>query len=57
MCMQYPGRPEEGIVSPGTGDCKPPCECWEWNLGSLKEQPVLLAVESFQFHEVPFINC
>jgi hypothetical protein len=45
------------IESPGTrvvDSCEMPCGCWELNLGSLKEQPMLLTVEpSFQH---PFIN-
>ena len=45
VCAWCPQRPEEGIRSPGTGvkgGCKPPCECWELNLGPLKKQPVVL---------------
>ena len=38
--------------SPGTGvtdSCKPPCGCWESNLGTLEEQSMLLAAEPI-FH-------
>ena len=41
VCAWCSHRPEEGIRSPGTGvkgGCKLPCECWELNLGPLKEQ-------------------
>jgi hypothetical protein len=35
--------------------CKPPCRCWELNLGSLEEQPVLLTTEpSLQPHKFQF---
>ena len=40
-----PQKPEEDIRFPGTGvtgGFEPPCWCWELNLGTLKEQPVLL---------------
>lgn len=43
-----PQRSEEGIRSPGTGvpdNCELPCGCWDLNLGSLEEKPVLLAAE------------
>jgi hypothetical protein len=43
---------EEDIGSPRTGvteGYKPSCGCWELSLGSVQEQPVLLAIEpSFQ---------
>ena len=41
---QCPGRPEEGIRSPGTGavdGCELPCGCWELNVGPLQGQPQL----------------
>lgn len=44
-----PMEPEEGIRSSATKatkDCKPPCWCYELNLGSLEEQPALLTTES-----------
>jgi hypothetical protein len=44
----------EGVRSPETGianSCELPYECWELNLGPLKEQPVLLTTEpSLQPH-------
>ena len=43
-----PQRPEEGIGSPGTRAtycCQPLCGCWELKLGSLEEQPMLLAAD------------
>jgi hypothetical protein len=27
--------------------CELPCECWDWNLGPLEEQSVLLSSELF----------
>ena len=39
----WPGRPEEGITSPGTGvtdGCELPYGCWESDPGHLEEQPV-----------------
>lgn len=30
----------------GIDSCKPPCECWEWNLGPLEKQP-LLTIQPF----------
>lgn len=41
--MQRPRRTEEGIVSSATGVtnyCELPCQCWEFYLGPLKEQPL-----------------
>jgi hypothetical protein len=48
VCMQFLQRSEEGVTSPGTGVtdvCKPPCGCWELNLGPLEEQPVCLITD------------
>ena len=43
-CMlAYQKRASNSII----GGCEPPCGCWELNLGSLEEQPVLLAGEIF----------
>lgn len=42
------GSQKEGFGSPGTGakeSCRPPCECWDLNLGLLEEQPVISTVE------------
>ena len=35
------GYPETEV----TDGCKPPCGCWELNLGNLEEQPVFLTME------------
>ena len=43
-----PLKVRRGHWIPGTGvtdDCEPPYGCWEWNLGPLQEQPVLLTAE------------
>ena len=48
MHVWCPGRPEESIRSLGTGitdSYKPPCGYWELDLGSQKEQTVLLTAE------------
>jgi hypothetical protein len=42
--MQCSQSPEEGVRSSETGfmdSCKPPCKCWDSNLGLLKGQPEL----------------
>ena len=39
-CLQFLWKLEESVGSPGAGitdSCKPPCRCWEANLGPLKE--------------------
>jgi hypothetical protein len=33
------------VPNPITDGCKPPCGCWELDLGPLEEQPVLLTAE------------
>jgi hypothetical protein len=46
----YACRPEEtpNLI---TGGCEPPCGCWEFNLGPLEEQTVLLiSAPSLQLH-------
>lgn len=54
----------EGVSSPGvpvTDSCELPCGCWELNMDSLEEQPVLLTIEpSLQAEDVSkllFGNC
>jgi E3 ubiquitin-protein ligase NEDD4 len=45
ICITGSCGAEEGIGSPGIGvidGCKPPCSCWELNLGPMKEQTVFL---------------
>lgn len=45
---QIPWRPEEGIVSPGTGirdSWEPPCVRWESNPGPVEEQLMSLTTE------------
>ena len=48
MYAWYPGKPEEDVVSLGTA-VTDSCElsCWDLNLGSLEEQPVLLITVLF----------
>ena len=43
-------RPKGGTGTPGSGvkdSCELPCRCWELNLGSQEEQPVLLTIGPF----------
>ena len=56
----------EGIRSPGTGfpgfSCELPCGYWEFTLGSLEEQPMLLTTElslqpTFPFKDRIFSMC
>ena len=60
MCVPCPWSPEEGVKFLGTGvkdGCEPLCGCWEWDLGPLEEQPVLLTTEpSLQFLEAILSN-
>lgn len=46
--IQRPKLSEKEVESPETGvtdGCKLSCSCWEWSLGPLKAQPVLLSAE------------
>lgn len=38
----FPLRPGKGVRFPtgATGNCEPPCECWEWNPGLLNHQVI-----------------
>lgn len=46
----------EGVGSPG--GCEQPCECWELNTGSLREQPGQSRAElSLQPPQFPFSCC
>lgn len=59
MCMDfaclphmfgYLQRPEGVISSPGTqvpGRCELLCMCWDWDLGPLEEQQVLLTPQPY----------
>lgn len=41
------GRPEKGVRFPGAPVKGSHGGCWEWNLGPLQEQQVLLTTEAF----------
>lgn len=52
LCVYVPdaliGQKRELDILPGTGvtkSCKPPCQCWELNLGTLAEQQVFFTDE------------
>lgn len=57
MRSWYPGRPEEGVGSSGTGVNRlcweAPCGRWESNPSSLKEQPALLTLHHLPSHSRP----
>lgn len=45
VVMQFPKRPEEGIISRATevtDDCEPPNGCWELHSGPLQRKQVFL---------------
>lgn len=51
VCHEHavPLVPKEGVRSPETrvtNCCEPPYRCWELNLGTLEEQPLLLGCQA-----------
>lgn len=47
-CMPGAYRGRKMSYSPGIGvthGCESPCECWDMNLGPLKEQPLFFTAE------------
>lgn len=55
LMYAMPVEVRRGLLGTGaTGVCEPPCRCWNSNMGSLKEQLLLLITERSLHKHIPF---